>query len=123
MDFETEIARITEQARQDERIAGLMIYGSYLKSSIFHDIDIALFIVPGISVKNMVKIRIEYLKECPDIFDIQILNLLPLVVQKEILSGKVLYETTAMYDIATQIIREYEDFEKYLIQYRERILR
>ena len=25
MDFETEIARITEQARQDERIAGLMI--------------------------------------------------------------------------------------------------
>jgi predicted nucleotidyltransferase len=122
MNFETEIARITERARQDKRIAGLMLFGSFLKSSEFHDIDLALFVVLGISDKNMVKIRIEYLKECPDIFDIQIFNLLPLVIQKEILSGKVLLETTTMYDMAFQVIREYEDFEKYIIQYRERIL-
>jgi predicted nucleotidyltransferase len=122
MDFQAEITRFSDQAQKDPRIIGVMLYGSYLNGGNFRDIDLALFITPGITDKEMMHIRLDYLKNNPDLFDIQIYNLLPLVVKKDILKGQVLYESSAMYDLVYQVIREYEDFEKYLIQYREMVL-
>jgi predicted nucleotidyltransferase len=122
MNYEADIARLVGHIQIDPDIVGIMLYGSYINGTPFRDIDIALFLKSGLSSKEMTKKRIIYLKDAPDIFDIQIFNLLPLTVQKEILSGKVLYETEQMYDFAYQTIREYEDFEKYIIQYRESAL-
>ena len=122
MQYQAEITRFVDQAQKDPRVVGLILYGSYLQGGHFRDIDLALFLQPGMSNKDMMHIRLNYLKDAPDIFDIQIYNLLPLVVKKDILKGKVLYESFPMYDMAYQVIREYEDFEKYIIQYREVVL-
>ncbi len=42
MDYEAEIAQITHRAQADPQVIGVMLYGSYLRSTDFRDIDIAL---------------------------------------------------------------------------------
>lgn len=122
MNYEADIEGFKERLQNDPDIVGIMLFGSYIKNATFRDIDIALFLKPGLNSKEMTKKRLFYLKDVPDIFDIQIYNLLPLTVQKEVLSGIVLFETKPMYDLAYKTIREYEDFEKYIIQYRKAVL-
>ncbi|MHA1648547.1 MAG: hypothetical protein ACTSVU_09715 [Promethearchaeota archaeon] len=70
----------------------------------------------------MLKIRLNYLKEVPDYFDIQIFQTLSLAIQKDILNGNVLYETTELYDIAYETVKEYEDFRKYRDDYIKEVL-
>ena len=99
-----------------------MLYGSVLQNSNYKDIDIALFCKKTLSSKQMYEKRLRFLANAAEKMDIQIYNLLPLPVQKEVLAGTTLYETEEMYDLAYCTIREYEDFERYRIEYREAYL-
>ena len=116
------ILRIKNKAESDEKVLGVIIYGSFLNEDNFQDVDIALAFEPFLEKSEIYSKRIEYSGEFHDVFDFQALNLLPLVVQKEVLAGRVVYETRQLYDIAYNIIREYEDFEKYRIQYIEGVM-
>jgi predicted nucleotidyltransferase len=116
------ILRIKSKAESDEKVLGVIIYGSFLNEDNFQDVDIALAFEPFLEKSEIYSKRIEYSGEFHDVFDFQALNLLPLAVQKEVLSGRVVYETRQLYDIAYNIIREYEDFEKYRIQYIEGVM-
>jgi len=62
------------------------------------------------------------LAELPEKFDIQIYQTLPLAVKKEVLEGKVLYETKELYEIAYKTIKDYERFRKYREDYVSRVL-
>ena len=88
----------------------------------FRDIDIALFGSPNLSSKVFFQLRIEYLKEVPEFFDIKIFNLLPVAIQHEVLQGRVIFAEEVAYDLAYRSIQEYEDFVKYRDQYREAYL-
>jgi predicted nucleotidyltransferase len=116
------ILRIKSKAESDEKVLGVIIYGSFLNEDNFQDVDIALAFEPFLEKSEIYSKRIEYSGEFHDVFDFQALNLLPLAVQKEVLAGRVVYETRQLYDIAYNIIREYEDFEKYRIQYIEGVM-
>ncbi len=116
------ILRIKSKAESDEKVLGVIIYGSFLNEDNFQDVDIALAFEQFLEKSEIYSKRIEYSGEFHDVFDFQALNLLPLAVQKEVLAGRVVYETRQLYDIAYNIIREYEDFEKYRIQYIEGVM-
>ncbi len=115
--IESTIQDIKVFAQQDDSISGIILYGSYNQNEYFDDIDIALAFQKDTPKQKMFSKRIAFSSKFPDFFDFQVLNLLPLAVQKEVLGGRVLYETRSLYDLAYQIIREFEDFEKYRIQY------
>ncbi len=120
--YQKSLDELLKQLQNDPDVVGAMLFGSYIKNSSFRDIDIAVFMKFSLSEAEMIRKRLFFLKNCPEIFDLQIYNLLPLTVQKEVLSGKVLFETQSMYHLAYETIREYEDFEKYLIEYRKAVL-
>jgi hypothetical protein len=59
------------------------------------------------------EVRLEYLEATPTSFDVQVYQRLPLYVRRRVLAeGKVLYcrDEDALYDLARQTIREFEDF-------------
>jgi len=116
------ILKIKNKAESDKKVLGVIIYGSFLTEDNFQDVDVALAFELSLDKSEIYSKRIEYSGEFPDIFDFQALNLLPLAVQKKVLAGRVVYETRLLYDIAYNIIREYEDFEKYRIQYIEGVM-
>ena len=116
------IILIHKKALADPRVNGMMIYGSSLHSSNFRDIDIALFVTPPFSENQCYNLRLEYLKEVPEYFDLHIFNLLPVAIQHGVLQGKVIFAEDEMYDLVYHSIQEYEDFVKYREQYREAYL-
>jgi predicted nucleotidyltransferase len=120
--IENFIQQIKSKAEEDNLIIGVIVYGSFLSSDNFKDVDVALVFRKSLNKESIFSKRIEYSSIFPDIFDFQALNSLPLAVQKQTLEGRVIYETRELYDIAYQIIREYEDFEKYRIQYVEGVM-
>ena len=115
--IENNIEEIVTVAQKDDSITGIILYGSYNQNEYFEDIDIALAFQEGTPKQMMFAKRIEFSSKFPDFFDFQVINLLPLAVQKEVLGGRVIYETKPLYNLAYQIIREFEDFEKYRKQY------
>ena len=116
------ITLIHKKAQADPRVNGMMIYGSFLHSSNYRDIDIALFVTPQFSDTQSYNLRLEYLKEVPEYIDLHIFNMLPVAIQHEILQGKVIFAKEETYDLAYLSIQEYEDFVKYRNQYREAYL-
>ncbi|MHA1612741.1 MAG: nucleotidyltransferase domain-containing protein [Promethearchaeota archaeon] len=117
------LSLIQNKAIKDPRVKGMMIYGSSLHSPNFRDIDIALFLSPDLSSSQSFQLRLDFLKEVPDYFDIKIFNLLPVSIQQEVLKGKVIFTEEMMYDLVYQSIQEYEDFIQYQDQYKEAYLR
>lgn len=76
------------------------------------DIDICLYY----DIKDKEKLHKLLFKisgSFPDRFDIQIFNLLPLYVQKDVFRGKLIFSknTDFVHDIARKTYLEYEDFE------------
>ena len=116
------LQKIVEKAKKDRDIVGVILFGSYLQSYGFNDIDIALVTREGIDERTSIEKRVEYLAELPEKFDIQIYQSLPLAVKKEVLEGKVLYETKELYEIAYKTIKDYERFRKYREDYVRRVL-
>ncbi|MHA1352031.1 MAG: nucleotidyltransferase domain-containing protein [Candidatus Heimdallarchaeaceae archaeon] len=116
------LQKIVEKAKKDSDVIGVILFGSYLQNYGFNDIDIALVTKEGIDERTSIKKRVEYLAELPEKFDIQIYQTLPLAVKKEVLEGKVLYETKELYEIAYKTIKDYERFRKYREDYVRRVL-
>ncbi|UJG43139.1 MAG: nucleotidyltransferase domain-containing protein [Candidatus Heimdallarchaeum endolithica] len=116
------LQKIVEKAKKDRDVVGVILFGSYLQSYGFNDIDIALVTREGIDERTSIEKRVEYLAELPEKFDIQIYQTLPLAVKKEVLEGKVLYETKELYEIAYKTIKDYERFRKYREDYVRRVL-
>ncbi len=108
---------ITEKAKKDAEIIGVILFGSYLRGNSFNDVDIVLVGKSELTKDTMYQKRINYMKELPMKFDVQIFQLLPLRLRKEVLSGQVLYDTCELYDLAYETIKEYDHFKKYLDDY------
>ncbi|MCE7748148.1 MAG: hypothetical protein GPJ51_07105 [Candidatus Heimdallarchaeota archaeon] len=121
-DIEEQIQKIEKRARLDDSIIGVSVFGSYLLGDNFKDVDIALAFKSSSDKQLIFSKRIEYASDFSDVFDFQALNSLPLAVQKQALEGRIIYETRELYDLAYFIIREYEDFEKYRVQYIEGVM-
>jgi len=113
---------IVGKAKKDTEVVGVIVFGSFLQNNLFKDIDVVLVGRKGVSRKNLMKKRLEYMKNLPEIFDIQIYQLLPLAIQKEVLSGNVLYETSELYEIVYETLKDYESFRRYREDYIRGVL-
>jgi len=91
----------------------IIIYGSYSKGNQTPLSDVDICISLSSSPKDRLKARIKLLGGLSDNYDIQIFEDLPLYVQKEILSGDVLYckNRKKLMAKAFKVITDYEDFQ------------
>ncbi|MFX0209103.1 MAG: nucleotidyltransferase domain-containing protein [Candidatus Hodarchaeota archaeon] len=116
------LEHIMEKAKNDPEIIGVILFGSYLRGNSFSDVDIVLVGKNELTKDTMYQKRINYMKKLPMKFDVQIFQLLPLRLRKEVLSGKVLYDTCELYDLAYETIKKYDHFKKYLEDYVRGVL-
>ena len=117
--IEFKLKEFVESVQIDDNIIGVFVHGSYLETEDFNDVDVVLVSKSGIDPGELMDIRIEYLKNFSDFFDIQIFQTLPTTVQKAVLKGRVLYETSDLYDVAHQTVKDYQHLKKYIEDYIE----
>ena len=102
------------------KVKFVVLYGSYARkrASKLSDIDIAIY-YDG-NKKERFRFRIKLLGELSNRFDIHIFQDLPLYIRNEIVEeGKILYkgDSEVLYREFIKVIREYEDFRKYINMY------
>ena len=97
-----------------DKVGFIFLFGSVAegKQNKLSDIDFAVY-YQGTG-KEGFKFRLKILSKLSDKFDVQILQDLPLFVQKDVLKGKLIYckDIAFAYDVVYDIIKRFEDFKK-----------
>lgn len=105
------IEEIVNKAKADNDVIAVMLFGSYARGEQnFRDVDIALLLKT--EGKNYIKKKTEYWVS--DIFDISILNELPLQVASRVLEdGKMLYvaDPVELENFSLKIVERWADFK------------
>ncbi|MBU0457593.1 MAG: nucleotidyltransferase domain-containing protein [Nanoarchaeota archaeon] len=113
------IKKILLDLDKSKAIKFIILFGSKARGTAnkLSDTDIAVY-YQGNNEERF-KFRIKALGELPDNIDLQIFQDLPLLLKKEILSGKVIYYDNFqfIFDQFMKIIREFDSFEKYYLEY------
>ena len=108
--MEEKLKSALERLKNDSDIAAVIVFGSYVRTPEYaRDIDICVVLNRKMSVLDMGKKRISFMRGMPDNMDIQVFQLLPLYVRSKILKeGKVLSgpDERILYDIAARTIKE-----------------
>lgn len=97
------------------------LYGSYAKGETNERSDIDLCLYYDLDdKKELYDTLFKISGSFPDEYDIQMFQLLPLYVRKEVFNGELLYadDKGFVHDIAHKTIKEYEDFKpryKYIL--------
>ncbi len=117
-----EIGMLLKKARKDSDVVAVILFGSHarVEAGSLSDIDICLVLRD--ESKSLEK-RLEYMTD--DNIDIQILQSMPLYIKIRVLKeGRVLLskDEDFVYALAMDIIKNYETFRKYHLQYLEAVL-
>jgi len=117
--------KIIEKARGDMEVCAVLAFGSYARGEAYSDIDLCLVLFPKpYSALALSQKRLEYLKEAGERIDVQLYQQLPLYIRQRVLKeGRVLLckDEDALYEIAFQTIREFEDFKDFYYEYLESV--
>jgi len=110
--------RTIVKLKQDEDILAVILYGSALKSDNYNDIDLALVKKPNSNPKSL-----KYLLQFPEKFDVHFLTDMPIIIAKEAIKGKILFnkDYPLLFDIFIKIIKEWESFRPYYKLYLESV--
>jgi len=97
----------------------IILYGSHASKKEHASSDIDLCVYYDAEKTKRFMFRMQLLGRLSDEFDITLFQDLPLYVKKEVLKGKVMYESDTMflYDIDRRTYREYEDFKHRFYDY------
>lgn len=112
--MEKGIEKIIEKAKNDSRVLAVALFGSSLKGE-GRDVDICIFLEKKLTNLEMSRVRLEFLKDLNDKFDLNVFQQLPLYIRKRILKeGKILFvkDEDNLYEIAFSTIREFEFYKK-----------
>ncbi len=114
MKHASEIMKVLRKAGNFSRLKFAYIYGSAAegKAGRLSDIDVCLYY--GMKDGDAMRRLLYKIKGMlPDRYDVQMFQLLPIVVRKEIFRGELIYcrDKAVVYDLAFGTFREYEDFE------------
>lgn len=120
----TSAAKVAARARDDDEVVGVALFGSLAKaqSSAMSDVDICIFLRPRkYHREEMHRKRMEYVEAAAsDKADVQVFQQLPLQVTSMVLKeGKLVLvkDEAALYELAIQTIRDFEDFRIHYNQY------
>ncbi len=100
----------------------IILYGSVQKKEHTPLSDVDVCVSLSLSPPERLRARARLQGHLPEKYDIQIFEDLPLYVQKEVLSGTVLYRKNKarLVQRALQVLYDYEDFEPAYLLYIER---
>jgi len=126
--------KILSQAKADEDILAVMLYGSRVREmeevTPSSDLDICLVLDPGENhnkrserTVSPTRKRLDYLSKIdPGMVDLQVFQQLPIYIRKRILEeGQLKYckNKSKLYDLAYRTIQEYENFAPRMNEYLE----
>ncbi len=102
-----------------KKVRFIILYGSLAQGTATPLSDIDLAVCYEGSDKERFTFRIKVLGELPDNIDLHVFQDVPLLVQNEIIAGKVLYYTDFqfLFDQCMKTIKEFNTFEKYYNEY------
>ncbi len=122
MDIEEIKQRILDLDKK-KKVKFIILFGSYAagKQTPLSDIDIAVY------YDAPQRERFEFLisADLPDYVDLKTFQDLPILIQKEIISGKVIYyrDYDFTFNEFMKVIKEFSTFEKYYNEYYQEALR
>lgn len=118
------VKRVAEAARRDVEILAVALYGSYTRgeNSAISDIDICIYLASKpLNAEETHRKRMEYTEvAADDKADVQVFQQLPLYVRPTVLrEGRMVLvkDGAALYDLAWETIKEFEDFRKHYEEY------
>jgi hypothetical protein len=117
-------ARVAAHARNDEDVIGVALYGSVVRgeASMISDVDICVFLKPGKYQRDELhRKRMTYVEAAAnDKADVQLFQQLPLQVRSRVLKEAkwvLVKDEGALYDVAIQTVKDFEDFRRHYEQY------
>lgn len=128
-DVDREVQEVIAVAMEDNRLLAVMLFGSRARGEVkaASDVDLCLILDPKHDDADAAaSVKLDYLKNTPDCFDIQIYQSLPIYIRKRVLAeGQVLCcrDEDALYDLAFRTIREFEDFRPRYQYYLDEVAR
>ena len=124
---EESIDKLLSDARNDDEILAVLLYGSHARNenNAQSDVDLCLVLTPATFAQEYLsEKKLFFLTNHP--FDIQIFQQLPLYIRTRLLKeGKILYcrDENTLYEVAFTHIREYADYEHIYREYLEEVSR
>ncbi len=116
---------IVKKAKTDKDILAVILFGSYARKEPYRDIDICLVLYPKKYDKLFLsRKKLTYLTDFQKT-DIQIYQQLPIYIRTRVLKeGKIIYckNKDALYDIAIETIKDFNDFEPRYKTYLEGVM-
>lgn len=112
---DSEINKVIEKAKNDKRIIAVALFGSSVKNKKGRDIDICIFLNKKYSNLEISKIKLNFLKNLNNKFDIQIFQQLPVYIRIRVLKeGKILFckDSDLLYEIAFTAIKDFGFYKK-----------
>ena len=112
--MERELEEVVDKIKSFDEVQFIILYGSASEDRMTERSDVDLCVGYDGDEEEASRFRYDILSELfADEYDIQIFQLLPLYVRKEVLKGEVLYfrDKRELYDIAYRTIREFDDFK------------
>jgi predicted nucleotidyltransferase len=114
------LLKILKSMEEFQKVEFIIFYGSRAlevgrKTS---DVDVCIY-YNSKSKEEMERFRLNLLSKLPDIFDVQIFQLLPLYVRKEVLKGKLIFVRNIdfVYQKAHETITDFESFKHRFYDY------
>ena len=107
-----DLDEVVDKIKSFEEVQFIILYGSAAEERMTEESDVDLCV--GYDGDEAARFRYDILSELfDDHYDVQIFQLLPIYVKKEVLKGEVLYcrDKRELYDIAYQSVREFDDFK------------
>ncbi len=109
-----DLDEVVDKIKSFEEVQFIILYGSSAEERMTDESDVDMCVGYDGDKEGASRFRYEILSELfADEYDVQIFQLLPLYVRKEVLRGEVLYcrDKRELYDIAYGLIREFDDFK------------
>lgn len=115
-----ELDEVVDKIKDFDEVQFIILYGSVSEERDADNSDVDLCIGYDGNEEEAARFRYDILSELfADHYDVQIFQLLPIYVKKEVLKGEVLYckDKRELYDIAYQSVSEFDDFKRRYYDY------
>jgi len=115
-----ELDEVVDKIKDFDEVQFIILYGSASEERDSENSDVDLCIGYEGDEEEASRFRYDILSELfADKYDVQIFQLLPIYVKKEVLKGEVLYcrDKRELYDMAYQSVKEFDDFKRRYYDY------
>ena len=114
------LLRTLKTMKEFKKVKFIFIYGSEVSGEKLETSDVDFCVYYDTNDKEeMVKFRLRLLSKLPKNFDVQIFQLLPLFMRKEVLKGKLIYakDEKFVYQKAYETLEDFESFKRHYYDY------